>query len=239
MHKIAYSLFSHKALFTFAKEVLAIIAAAGIDLIMLTNFVDKLSNRFNDFDSALKRDYVDPYTIKINDADRERDLRLIGFKNYVDACGYRKDESWQKASEQILSVIERYGSDMYRYSLPEESAAPQNLMTDLKKEPLQSACTTIDAAPWLDEMTESQTHFETMVQQRHSQPDVNDKTLVETRKPLIKALKNLLKMVELQQAVEATDAINALVNQLNNLIDSSMASARISRSLSDKANAEN
>jgi hypothetical protein len=238
MHKIAYTILSNKALFTFVKEVIAIINAAGIDLTILTNFLIKTNACFQDYDTALFRDFVDPYTTKISEADRQRDQRFLGFKNYVEACSYRKDESWQQASKQILDAIERYGNDLYRYSLPEESAALRNLITDLQQEPLKSACTTIEMTSWLAEMSESQSEFESLVQQRNNQV-ANTKTLMETRKPLVKAVKNLLKMIELQQQIETNDAFKSMVNQLNNLISSSMASARISRSLSDKANLEN
>ncbi len=238
MHKIAFYLLSHKALYTFAKEVLAIINTAGIDLTAMSGFIDKVTVYFQDFDQALTRDYVDPYTVKVNDADSERDRRFLGFKNYVEACSYRKDDSWQEAAEMIGSVIERYGGDVYRLSLPEESAALTNMMADLQQEPYRSACNTIDAGDWLSELNTDQAYFESLVQQRNSQDTSNDKTLIATRKPLIKALRNLLKMIELQQQVEASDALNALVNHLNNLITSSMTSARLSRSLSDRPNIE-
>jgi len=239
MNKIAYSLFTHKALYTFAKEVLAVVKSAGVSsIVALITFIDKAEACFQDFDQALSRDYIDPFTVKINEADRQRDQRFLGFKNYIEACSYRKDDSWQEAAMRIKAVIERYGNDLYRYSFPEESAALQNMMSDLQSDPLKEACTILTAGAWLNELSESQGYFEGLMQERNSQSDVNDKTLMETRKPLVKALRNLLKMVELQQQVEDSDALTAAVNQLNNLIANSMSSARLSRSLSDRANIE-
>jgi len=239
MRKISYYLFSHKALYTFVKVVLSIINPLKNDEPSLTGFANKTDQLFQDFDMALSRDYVNPFTIKINDADRQRDLRFLGLKNYLEACCYRKDNSWQEAAEQIKAVIERYGNDLYRTAQPEESAALLNLFTDLQNEPLKSACTTLENEPWLNELIEAQTYYEALVQQSHQQELTNDKTLMTTRTPLIAATKNLLKMVELQQQVQSSDALNAMVNQLNNLIASSMASARLSNALSDKAKVEN
>ncbi len=239
MSKISYYLFSHKALYTFVKEVLAIVNEYVTDDVALTSFVTKVNQQFQDFDLALSRDYIDPFTTKVSDADRERDLRFVGLKSYLEACCFRKESGWKEAAQQIQSVIERYGKDLYRLPLPEESAALQNLFTDLGKEPLKSACNTLLANPWLDELKEAQSAFEALVKERHKQELSNDKTLLETRRPLVKATRNLLKMVELQYQVEATDTRKAMNNELNNLINSSMASARISRSLSDKAHQEN
>ncbi|MBS2213293.1 hypothetical protein KEM09_17900 [Carboxylicivirga mesophila] len=238
MHKIAYSLLSNKVLYTFAREVLAIIKTAGIDVTPFSSFVEKSESSLQEFDKALTRDDVNPFTIKINDADRERDLRFLGFKNYIEACAYRKEQSKQQAAHNIKAVIERYGNELYRLSYPEQTAAMQNLLTDLGKEPLKSDCAIVEATAWLDELNADQSHFESLVQQRNSQDTGNSKTLTETRKPLIIALKNLLMMIELQQQIQASDALNALVNHLNNLIDSSMTSARLSKSLSDRANIE-
>ncbi|WP_439183441.1 DUF6261 family protein [Carboxylicivirga taeanensis] len=238
MHKIAFYLFSHKALYTFAKETITIIKSAGMDLTVLSGFIIKAEACFSDFDKALTCHDVNPFTIKINEADSERDQRFLGFKNYVEACSYRKKKSWQEAAASIKLVIDRYGGDIYRMSLPEESAALTNMITDLRQEPHAKACNTIEATVWLDELEADQNQFENLVKQRNNQDTSDSKTLLETRKPLITTLRNLFKMIELQQQVEASDALNALVNHLNNLITSSMASARISKTLSERANVE-
>jgi hypothetical protein len=204
----------------------------------MTVFIEKVSRAFHNFDLALTRDLVDPYTVKINAADRMRDLRFLGFKNYVEACSYRKQEGWQEAAVQIKAAIERYGNDLYRLSLPEETAALQNLMSDLEQEPLKAACDVIQLLPWIEELNLAQTHFEALRQQQNSQDHSVNKTLLETRKPLNRAVKNLLKMIELQQVVQESDAFNAMVNQIDNLIATSMSSARLSRSLSDRIDIE-
>ncbi|TAJ12447.1 hypothetical protein DMA11_12885 [Marinilabiliaceae bacterium JC017] len=239
MKKIAFYLFSSNALYTFIKRALALIEEKDPTALGLAVFVNKAKALFNNFDSALKRDMVDPLTVKVNDADQTRDNRYIGLKNYVNACRYRESEAWQQAAEQIGRAFERYGSELYRMSNAEESAAIRNLVNDLNTEPLLTACNTIEADPWISELIVAQESFTVLEQQRVSQTDKNTFTLRETRKPLVTALRSLLKMVELQQQATENAELDLLVEQLNNLISQSMTSVRMSHSLNEKEETAN
>ncbi|TAJ15675.1 hypothetical protein DMA11_00270 [Marinilabiliaceae bacterium JC017] len=239
MKKVAYYLFSHNGLFTFVKRLLAIVEEKDAATLGLAVFVDMVKRLFSNFDKALKRDMVDPFTVKVGEADQERDNRFLGFKNYVNACRYRKSEAWQQAAEQIGRAIERYGGDLYRMANAEESAAIRNLVSDLNTEPLLTACNTIEAGAWISELTEAQEAFSLLEQQRVSETEANYFTLGETRKPLVAGTRSLLKMIELQQQASNNAELNQLVEQLNNLISQSMASARISHTLNEKEETTN
>jgi len=236
MQKISYSLYSHSALRTFIKELLSLINSAAIDITTINVFVDKTNQKLQLFDNSLASGDADPFTTMVNDADRQRDLRFLAFKNYVEACSYRKDGDWQISATQIKLTIEKYGNDLYRFSLPEESAALNNLIAELEQEPLKTAVNTIEAHTWLAEIKQAQAVFDDLIQRQFNRDVIDDKSVQESRKPLVKSVRSLLRMVELQQELNACDALNALVSKINALISTSQSGARLSRSLSDTIN---
>tara|TARA_R110001583_G_scaffold61148_1_gene181046 strand:+ start:7221 stop:7955 length:735 start_codon:yes stop_codon:yes gene_type:complete len=234
MKKISYYLFSNNALFTFIKGIISIVGKTTVAELGLKVFQDLTIAKFADFDLALKRDHVDPLTQKLNQADQNRDHRFIGFKSYIAACQYRKDAAWHEEAKKIDRVIHRYGGDLYRMANAEESAALDNLIGDLKTEPYSTAITTIEATNWLAEMESAQQDYKALGQQRVEQTDTNTNTIGDTRKPLINANKSLLSMIELQNQATANPALKDLIEQINNHIAKSMASARLSNSLNEK-----
>ncbi|WP_461643836.1 DUF6261 family protein [Labilibaculum euxinus] len=231
MNKVSYYLFSHNALFTFVKDSIGIIEESPAEDLGLKVFLDMVKARFQIYESVLQHDKVDPYTAKLNAADHERDDRFLGFKGYVSVCMYRKQEVVQMAAQEINRVIHRYGGDLYRMANAEESAALDNLIMDLKAEPYKIHIATIKAEEWFAEMEADQQAYKALVQEQVVQSNSSSHSVINARKPLVKACRSLLSMIELQQTASENPAISILIDQLNNHISKSVANARLSHSL--------
>lgn len=233
MNKVSYYLFSHNALFTFIKDSISIVEKSLVEDLGLKVFLDIAKTKFQIYESTLQHDKVDPYTAKLNAADHERDDRFLGFKGYVSVCMYRKSEAVQVAAEEIDRAIRRYGGDLYRMANAEESAALDNLIMDLKAEPYSTHLATINAEEWFVEMEQDQQAYKTLVQEQVENSNGNSNSVIKARKPLVKANRSLMSMIELQQTAIENPAIDTLIDQLNNHISKSMANARLSHSLNE------
>jgi len=233
MKKISYYLFSHNALLTLVKDIISIVEKAPVAELGLQVFLDIVKAKFANYESAVTRDKVNPYTAKLNEADQERDDRFIGFKSYVAACKYRKSRAWLEAAEEIEKLVAHHGSELYRMANAEESAALDNLIADLMSEAYHPFIAKIKAEDWLNEMNKDQLVYKALIQEQVEQTDRNTNSLENTKKPLIMANRALLSMIELQQTAINNPALGELVDQLNNHISKSMANARLSHSLNE------
>lgn len=231
--KISYYLLSSDALYTLSSDALDIIALQDITPYGIQVLVDRATASLNKFDIALKRDMVNPLTQQIIEADEARDNSFLGFKAYVGACHYKASPIWQEASDQLKRAINRYGSELYDMAYAEESSSIDNLLGDLNQDPLSTYITTIEATSWRTQLEVDQNAFKALRQQQNVETETGLPTIVETRKPLINDLRALLTMIGLQAGILNDVALNNMVSALNNLIDTTMTSARQSQSLSE------
>jgi len=236
MKKIAFYLFGNNALFTFIADLLTIIAGMelGDTRTSLTPFESKAKTCLDDFEDALQRDAANPKTIAVQKADQARDRSWVGFCKYIDACMYREEEEVRDSATLIEDRIQKYGSDLYRYSYADQTAGERNFIHDMKLEPLATATTMAEAGKWFAQVESTELAFEQAMEDKTSYIETNVKTIGGTRKPLIDATRFLLNMVELQHNGFGGRAMGALMAQVNNHIESSMASARISYANKEK-----
>lgn len=234
MKNTSYYLFSHNALLTFIGGVIDLVEKTNTEELDFMVLLNNAKTTFSKFDSALKRDYVDPFTQVLIAADQKRDDRFIGFKAYLTACKYRKDESWHTASEELERLIDRYGNDLYKMSFAEESAALGNLISDLQTDPFKKAVQTIQAEDWQNEMIEEDQAYKTLSQEQNESSNTNTNTIGDSRKPAIRAIRSLLSMIDLQEQATGNPILRNLIEQLNNHISKSMSNARLSYSLNKK-----
>ncbi|RUT79190.1 DUF6261 family protein [Ancylomarina longa] len=234
MKKVAYYVFSHKALYTFIGGVIALVEKVNTEELGLSVFVEKTKTEFEKFANAINREYTNPFTQLLIEADQHRDDRFIGLKSYIGACKYRKEEAYPGASEELERLIARVGTDLYKMPFAEESAALDTLIDELQSEQYAKAIRTIRAKEWIDQLVESQEVYKNLIQQRIELPNTNTDTIGDTRKPLIRANRSLLLMISLQEQASENPAITELIDQLNNHISKSMSSARLSNSSKNK-----
>jgi len=240
MKKIPYTIFSNNALYTIAKDLIALIENSQILTMGLgvEVFMNLVKIAFTNFQNALMRNATDPLTVAIDNADQLRDASFIAFKKYLEACLYSQEEGWQQAAQQINNSIERYGKELYKYGYAEETAALKNLLKELTSEPLLSSVSKLEGTRWVDSIKTNQTNFENLVLQRASVISTNNNTLADSRKPLVIGLRNLLNMIDLQQQATNKPELTILVEQINNLIAKDVSSVRISNSLADNKSVE-
>lgn len=234
MKKTSCYLFSHNALYTFIGGVIELVEKANLEDLGVNVFLDNTKTTCGKFEYALKRDLVNPFTQLLIEADQRRDKRFLGFKAYVTTCGYHESEKWNVAAEKIELLIERYGSDLYKMALAEETAALNNLTSDLSTEPYAEAIRTIQGKEWVDVMVLANQDYKNLNLQRSETKEVNTNTIGDTRKPAVHAVTSLLSMISLLNEATANPDLATLVEQLNNYISKSMTSARLSNTLHEK-----
>lgn len=226
MKELSFSIVSHEGIYTFTHTLLGFMEPHDLTTFGLVPFKTKVEAAFAEFDKSLKRDMKDSFTDDLEAADAARDDRHIGFRMYVEAAGYRASADWQAASERIMEVIRRYGTDAWRKGYATESAAINNLLGDLAEEPLATDVATIEANSWKGELEQAQQAFEAIYEERLKQEKEDIMPIRSSRKALVEALRNLLSMMELQQQVNNNEPLTSIISSTDELIGTTMTTAR-------------
>ncbi|MUP39177.1 DUF6261 family protein [Labilibaculum euxinus] len=234
MKNVSYYLFSHNALYTFIGGVIDLVKKVDSDELGVTVFLKNTESTCEKFEYALQRDLVNPFTQLLFEADQKRDNRFLGFKGYVAIGKYHESEAWNKAAAEIEVLIDRYGGDLYKMAVAEETAVLDNLISDLNAEPYATAIRTIQGKEWMDFMVLANQEYKDLSLQRSELNNTNTNTLGDSRKPAVNAVKSLLSMISLLNQATANPVLSTLIEQLDNHIAKSMASARLSYSLNEK-----
>lgn len=226
MKELSFYIITHEDLYTFTDTLLGLLTEHDLSATDIPAFIAPVNNSFADFDKSLKRDLSNNLTPLVREADSNRDRCFIGFRMYVEAAGYRLAEGWKEASGRILRVIHRYGSDAYKAGYAEETAAIKNMITDLTEPSLAADVQLIEATPWLNALDTSQNTFDGVWAQLMSQQQEEILPLEDSRKALVKDLRNLLSMIGLRATISDNEALQALTASIDQLISNSMATAR-------------
>ena len=233
LKSISYYSLSANGLFTFTQSIFSLLSEKDLSSFGMTSFIDKAKKLFTNYESALRRDDVNPLTINVQHADEMRDLRFMALKEYFSACLYRESEEWNQAAEDLIRIIKRYGLNLHRYGMAEESAALSNMIEEMKSGPMNVHIKTIQAEDWLNELEASQHYFEEIRAQRVVETKTDTFTISKTRKPLIDSLRALLQMLDLQYIGTGNPDLGELISHINVLIDQTMISARLSQTHSE------
>lgn len=154
---------------------------------------------FNLLDEALKPIRKTGMTDPMLEFDNERDATLVGLNAHVKAFLRFPEPEKAKAAERLKLIIDRYGKEIQKLPLREETGAIANLLQDLKVSAAQADLERIGAMPYITKLEEDNTAFESLY---------NDRTRMEAA---METGKTKAARVELQEAFSLmVQTINAL-----------------------------
>jgi len=128
----------------------------------------------------------------------------------------------------LLSVIRKHGWSAQLLGYKAKTGVLNNIVSEIRtKYPAEVAF--ISAGELLDELDEAQLDFEATAKQFVDIAAAsNEPTVMETRPELIVAIRAMLQFIGLQQIAAPSDDLTALINELNELIVSSLSTVRAS-----------
>ena len=147
---------------------------------------------------AIASDHKQEFAERVNNADFQRDQAFIGFRKYIEVFQYKEwDPAAKQASSNLLTIIRKHGTQLYKEGLNVQSSLLNALFKDLDDEKARMDIEKLGVEEWLVQLKRLQERFSKIFQQ-HSEVE-SDKSIpskVEAKAALVKSLSSLLDGVE-------------------------------------------
>jgi hypothetical protein len=228
LESINYSLIESNQLLTFAGKIAGFFGNfdAKSDKYVLASFISRLNLSLEEYSKAYERESKNPYTLKIDAADRKRDSSFLAFRNYVVACSHRTDEGWGDASSHLLGVITKHGWRANYFGYKAETAALNKVVNEIN-DLYASDINLLGATLWFNQLASDEQAFEQIQKESDTREPSNLPILTEKRPALVKAIRNLFSVIDSHYSENTTDSVLVnYVNALNEIIISTMSLAR-------------
>lgn len=201
----------------FHKQVLEICEKANPASLAIAPQVNNLYTQVTQLDALfVKRG--NPITEELETLDDRRDAALMGIRANLDSFAYHYEPAVQAAANAVLSVINKYGSNLPRLGYSAETEVIDNIADDLKDSNLSAAVQTLGIADWLKELTTANTAFNTRFLAHNTeyaaQPDGNMK---EQRLEAMEAYGKLVEHIAAHAVITPTDAYKKLASEIDSL----------------------
>ncbi|MBN2093547.1 hypothetical protein JW964_28250 [candidate division KSB1 bacterium] len=233
MQTINFSLLKPEEIHAFSIRILPIIEPLVSEDPFLTEMKPMVEQKTTDLSIAIGTNRSSKFTPILNDRDIKRDLRFLGFRNYVITYTYHIDENMVQAAQVLEKIIQTRGFSLHTYGYAEETSSLKSLIEDLKTPAAQKAIATINAQPWVEWVESAQKDFEAAYQQKVATEAVEDlPQATATRKELIRFLTRLLSYLDINSEIKA-EKFKPVVVKLDEVIVDVMT---IARSRKSKAN---
>jgi hypothetical protein len=216
---IALTTYGHYELFTFATNIKTSLSELDLNLLNINVYYSRMTESLLDFDKVINRNKKEELTQAKEEADIGRDNCQKAFNAYVDLCRLRPDQTIKEAADTIMEIVNRYGRDSYRSSRTAQTGILENLFTEFESEQIAPLITAIGADGLLTELKNSQVHFMQLHAQFVETTEKDGLTLLSTRTPLEKNLRNLLDLISLLGDAAQTEEWNTIIFKINNEIE--------------------
>jgi hypothetical protein len=225
---VNYSLFPGGELLTFTRRAIAAADEKKLQLPSIVPYMNNAKVKCDVFQSAQERESKNPVTKLQAAKDGVRNDAFIAFRTHGESASARRKEGWSAAAESLLSVIRKHGWSAQHLGYKAKSAVLNNIVSEIRtKYPAELAL--IAGGELLDEVNDALVDFEATAKQFVDvAAATNEPTVMETRPELIVALRAMLQFIGLQQIAAPSDDLTALINELNELIVSSLSTVRAS-----------
>ena len=223
-----FSLFPSKELFTFSKNSITLIEAKKTQIPVVVPFLLNAKTKNDNFQSALERESKNPFIKNQSEKDKIRVDAFLAFRNFSESGTTRRKAGVSVAAEAIVAVIRKHARTVQSLGLKAKTAAITNIISEIKTK-YAAELTLIGGDELLDELTVSQSEFESAVQKViESASAINEPTVAEARPETVAALKALFQIISLQEIAAPSADLTALIASLNELVTTSLSTVKAS-----------
>lgn len=238
MQTINFSLLKPEEIHTFSIRILPIIESLMPADAFLAEIKPIVEQKTTDLSIAIGTNRSSKFTPILMGRDNNRDLRFLGFRNYVITYTYHIDENMVQAAQVLEKIIQTRGFSLHTYGYAEETSSLKSLIEDLKTPAAKKAIATINAQPWVESVESAHKDFEEIYQQKVATEAGEDlPQATATRKELIRYLTRLLSYLDINSEIKA-EKFNPVVEKLDEVIVDMMTIARSRKSRANSAKDE-
>ena len=215
---IPFSLLSIEAVLELTNNCVRIISAKHSDNPLLNSSLENLKNPISKAVLAIASDRKQELTEQVNNADLHRDQAFIGFRKYIEVFQYKEwDPSAKQASSNLLAIISKHGTQLYKEGHIMQSTLMHALFEDLDTDQARQDIEKLGVGEWLVQLKRLQDRFSKILLQRNeveSQKEIPTKS--EAKAVLVNNVSSLLDGLQFLAGVqsETFDETNKLVNEI-------------------------
>jgi hypothetical protein len=225
------------------KDVLTICNAASPATLGIAEQVTALQTAVSPMDELFVKERGSLVTPELEALDERRDNALNGIKAAAEAYTYHYETALSGAGKQIISVFNRYGSNLAKLNYLAETEVIVSLADELANDgDLNTAMRTLRLEGWLQELATANQQFNSRFLNRNSeyaaQPVGN---LLEKREAAIEAYRQLAAHIAAHATLTPSEVWSKLVAEINSLAASynEVVTSRKSSVTSNDAGTEN
>lgn len=223
--------------FQVMSNVLAYLKAENLEELKLASLAGSFEAKLKLYDDVLILERGNALSVKISQADSERDNALKSFINVVKAYALFPDESKADAALRLQHVIGKYGNGIDRLPYLQESGVLVNLLQDLAIRENADTITLLHLEDWLLKLQEATTRFDELFVSRESDNSTKLSGKVkEARQAVQSEFEHLAVLVNAYEVVYGAEAYAGLSAKINEAVSYArqQASRRGARPKSDE-----
>lgn len=223
--------------FQMMSNVLAYLKAENLEELKLASIAESFEAKLKLYDNVLVLERGNTLSVKISQADAERDNALKSFINVVKAYALFPDENKADAALKLRHVIGKYGSGIDRLPYLQESGVLANLLQDLAVKENADAIQLLHLEDWLLKLQESTARFDELFISRESDNSTKLSGKVkEARQQIQTEFEQLAVLVNAYEIVYGAEAYAGFVAKVNEAVSYArqQASRRGARPKSDE-----
>lgn len=182
----------------------------------LGNIKTEFDAKLKAYDEALKIYRKHKNSEQITELDRQRDTLIRGFQKHISAFRDFPNTEKQAAAKKLDFELGKYGKDIAKKPLQEETAIITQLLQEFLQGDLLQAVTLIGAKDWLDKLNEINTQFVGLHTERTEEVGTIELGQAKkTRQELQEVFTKLTKNIEALATLNGEEPYRNLVNSIN------------------------
>lgn len=206
--------------FQVMSNVLTYIKGEHLEELKLVSFAEAFEAKLKAYDEVLVLERGNAMSVKIGQADAERDNALKALMNVVKAYALFPEEDMADAALKLQHVIGKYGSGIDRLPYLQESGILANLLQDLEIQENADALQLLHLEDWVVKLKEAAVRFDDLFVSRESDNSTKLSGKVKEARQAVQTeferLATLVNAYEIVYGGEAYAALSAKVNEAMN-----------------------
>ncbi len=188
----------------------------------LKSLCDEFAARLSAYDTALVPERRSPYTAELARLDARRDYVFRSFVAQLKLYLTSYNAEQVKASESLLSIVDKYGKDIPLMPYRQETAAISNLLQDLELGPNVASVGLLFAGHWVEALRTANGEFEDIMVNRSDVASGGESGVSKTARDAVQsAFEKLCAMINALALVNGEAAYKSIIDRINQLVSES------------------
>ena len=206
--------------FQVMSNVLTYLKSEDLEELKLASFAAAFEAQLKAYDDVLVLERGNALSVKISQADAERDNALKALINVVKAYTLFPEDEKADAALKLLHAIGKYGSGIDRLPYLQESGILANLLQDLELTENAEAIQLLHLGDWVAKLKEATARFDGLFVSRESDNSTKLSGKVKEARQLVQAeFERLAVLVNAYEVVYGTDAYASLTAKINEAVN--------------------